>query len=118
MNIRSLFKDHVSSGAFKVIDGKTRIVGKWGEISLIGDYFDIWFIRPKLKPLSERKLTAIQKKFPVEVGFTRLTGEAYAQTKDKALVLKTLPLLGIRKKRKLSPETIKKLTGQFRGTRI
>lgn len=115
MNLRTLFKDHVSSGAFKKIDGELRIVGKWGQISLTSDCFDIWIIQPDLQPLSNRKLTAMEKMLPIELGLTRLTGEGYVQTKDIALVLKTLPVLGIKRKRKLPPEAIEKLRKQLRG---
>jgi len=113
MNLRKIFKNDVSSSAFNMIDGEIRITGKWGQISIISDYFDIWFIQPDLQPLSHQKLTAIRKNFPVDGELRILNGEAYTQTRDEASVRHALPLLGIKKKRKLSPETIKKLSAHL-----
>jgi len=100
-----------------VIDGETRILGKFGQISVIGDAFDIWFVGPNLEPLTEHKLTAIQKKLPEDRGFRRLTGEMYGQTKDIRLVYKTLPLLGIKKRRRYSDEYRAKLRDRIREIR-
>lgn len=118
MNLRKIFNNDVSSGAFQKIDGETRIVGKWGQIATICCHFDIWIIKPDLEPVSPRKLSFIQKKFPVEGMLTVLDGEAYTQTRDESLVRKILSLLGIKRKRQLSPKTIKQLTerlAQCRG---
>ena len=68
---------------------------------------DIYLIGDDGQPLSKRKRSAIIKKFPVR--FVELTDEAWAQTKDKDLVVRSLPLLGIKKKRKLTPEAKKGL---------
>lgn len=116
MNLRKIFKEDVACSAFRVIDGELRIIGKFGQVSTIDDYFDIWFIKTetkpklKLKSISPQKMAYIQKMFPVEGGLQVLTGEACYQTKDAEIVRQHLSLLGIKKKRKLSPETIKKMT--------
>jgi len=115
VNLREAFKDHVSSGAFKTIDGELRILGKWGQISVIGDLFDIWFIQPDMQPLTKRKLTFIKKMLPVELSLTELTGEAHTQTPDISLVLETLPVLGVRKRKQLSSEAIEKIKKQLKG---
>lgn len=105
MNLTHEFKNYVSSGAFKRIDGEIRIIGKYGQISLINDIFDIWIITPDLKQIPERKLSFILKRFPKNSGYTRLCGEAWVQTKDKELVLNILSVLKIRKRKKLSKHT-------------
>ena len=117
MSLRTIFKNDVSSGVFKVIDDETRIVGKFAQISLLDSGgFDIWLVRPGLEPLSTKKINAIIKKFPQEAKFTVLTGEAYTQVRDKEIVLKTLSLLGIWKKRILSLDAKAKLIARLNNT--
>ncbi|MDB9950193.1 hypothetical protein OAD56_02170 [Gammaproteobacteria bacterium] len=115
MSLRRLFENEVSSSAFKVIDDELRIIGKFAQIALLDDgLFDIWLVAPGLEPISARKLNSIIKMFPQEAKFTVLTGEAYTQVSDKNIVIERLSLLGIRKKRKLSPEAKEKLILQLR----
>ena len=114
MNLRRLFENEVSSSAFQVIDGELRIIGKFAQISILDNgLFDIWLVAPGLEPLSTRKLNSIMKMFPQEAKFTVLTGEAYPQVRDQDIVLERLSLLGIKKKRKLSPEAKEKLILQL-----
>lgn len=118
MTLRKIFENEVSSSAFQVIDCETRIVGKFAQISLIGDrLFDIWLVRPSLQPLSTRKLNSIIKRFPQEAKFLVLTGEAYTQVRDVNIVIENLSLLGIKRKRKLSPEAREKLITQLKIAR-
>lgn len=118
MSLRKIFGSKVSSSAFQVIDGESRIVGKFAQIALMDDgSFDIWIIKPGLEPLSTRKLHSIIKGFPQEASFTILTGEAFARVRDKGVILKRLSLLGIRKKRKLSPEAKEKLVLRLKAAR-
>jgi len=115
MNLRQHFKNEVSSSAFLVIDEETRIVGKYSQISLTDSgHFDIWLVGPNLEPLSPRKLNSILKSIQQEASFTVLTGEAYTQTMDKQLILRNLPLLGIKKKRKISISERQRITHQLR----
>lgn len=113
INIKSIFKDHVSSSAFKKIDDEIRIIGKFGQISLLDDIFDIWFVSNP--PLSTRKLSALLAKIPQNITFTRLDTEAYIQTQDFNAVLKLLPICSIRRRKKLSEIEKKRLTNQLRG---
>jgi hypothetical protein len=114
MSLRRLFENEVSSSAFQVIDGELRIIGKFAQISILDNgLFDIWLVAPGLEPLSTRKLNSIMKMFPQEAKFTVLTGEAYTQVRDQDIVLERLSLLGIKKKRKLSPEAKEKLILQL-----
>jgi len=98
--MKALFKDLVSSGAFKTIDGEMRIIGKFGQISMIDDVIDCWLVTDP--PMSKRKLGAALKKSPLGASFRVLDGEAYYQTTDKSLIPELITLAGIRKKRILS----------------
>ncbi len=111
MKIKNILKDQVSSGSFKKIDGEIRVVGKFGQISLVDNIFDIWFVSKP--PLTPRKLSALLKNIPETVHFTRLDSEAYIQTPDLSVVLKLLPICGIRRKKKISDESKKRLIKQL-----
>ena len=117
MNLREIFKDDVSSSAFKVIDGETRIVGKHGQLSVIGNYFDVWFVGKDLEPLSSRRLTNLANNPIAKEGLVRLDGESFYQTKDESRVRLTLPLLGVKKRRKLSQEQIETLSQRMKDMR-
>jgi len=117
-NLRSLFKDRVSSKAIQIIDGETRIIGKFGQIAAMGEKFDLWFVQPEYKPMTPRKLTAIAKKCQQLDGFTVLTGEAYGQTRDIRIVDKLLPLMGINRKRRYSDEQKKIMSERLRHSNI
>lgn len=110
MDIRD-FKEHVSSSAFRVIDGEPRIVGKFGQISVVGDKYDVWLVQPDLSPLTNRRINAILKNSPLIGGFQRLNGEAYIQAADFNAVLSLLLKMGIRKKRKVSQAELDRLAG-------
>lgn len=111
MNFKETFKDYVSSSAFKTIDGEKRLVGKFGQISILENIFDIWFVSNP--PLTPRKLSAMLKKIPENITFTRLDDEAYLQTNDLKVVLKLLPICDIRRKKKLSDTDKKRLIKQL-----
>lgn len=100
MNLRELFSDKYSKSAFTYIDGELRLVGKWGQVSKVGNLWDVWFI------CTERRLSDISDKIVLKYGdnseFNRLTGEAFIQTKDAEKVLFLTDLCGIRKKRQIS----------------
>jgi len=106
MNLKADFKDH-SKGAFRFIDGELRLVGKFGQISMLDDLYDIWLVSNP--PMSKRQLTYLLRKAPVEADFTVLDGEAYTQTRDLSLVRELALLCGIHKKRKVTQETLNRL---------
>ena len=108
MNIREVFKNDVSKSAFTNIDGVTRIIGKFGEIEIIDDMFDIWFAN-RDNPLSQRKITAILNKLPSVSGVSVVNGEIWYQTKDKNEVRSILPIMGVRKRNTYSDETLEKM---------
>lgn len=86
MNIREIFKNDVSKSAFKVVDGVTRIIGKYGEIEIIDDKFDVYFVGPKRTPLSGRRIKSLEKKLPYSIGLQTLNGEAWFRTTDENIV--------------------------------
>ena len=102
MNLREIFKNDVSKSAFKVVDGVTRIIGKNGEIEIIDDIFDIYFVGPDRTPLHGLTLSTIRKKLPLGATLIELTGEAYLRTTSEELARLCLPLLKVKKKRQLS----------------
>jgi len=114
MNLKEILGDISSASAFKTIDGEKRIIGKWGQISLIDDTFDVWLIQPDLSSLTERRITTIENKLQLNGTLIKLTGEAYFQTKDIDLIRRSIPVLGIRKKKQLSEATKEKLRQQLR----
>ena len=109
INLKETFKDRVSSSAFKMIDGELRIVGKYGQVSTIGDKFDVWFIG------TNQLITFRLKKLPENGMFHVLNGEAYTQTRDVRLVDLCLPLLGVRKRRRYSDEYRQALAERVRN---
>lgn len=109
MSLRKTFGDHFTRSAFQWIDGEENIVGKFGRIAQLenGDY-DIWFVGPNLEPLSARKISAIASRFTMGKRFVRLDGEAWGQGQGKDFVLRNAPLVGVKKRKRLSPETIQR----------
>lgn len=117
MNIDD-FKNDVSSTAYKNVDGEKRITGKYAQISIMDDEFDIWIITPSFTPISERKLSSLIKKIPDKLPVTRLNGEAWAKCADKDLIRELLPLLGIRKRKVISESEKKRLSNQMKNLKI
>lgn len=118
MRLKEQFGNDFASTAFQKIDGEERIVGKFGNITQLDDgTYDIWIVGPNLEPLGERKITAIEKKSKAWLKLTRLNGEAYAQVRDKEIVRKIGPLLGIKRRRQLSPEAKEKLRENIKKAR-
>ena len=109
MNLRDLFQNDVASTAFKIVDGEKRIIGKFGQLSIVDGVFDIWFVGLDFSPLSTLRLNSAAKKLGKEADIHMLTGEMWLQTADLALARKAISLLGIKKKRQYSEETKKRL---------
>lgn len=116
-SLRTYFGNDASGSAFKTVDGQLRIIGKWGQVEIVGEYFDIWLVKPDISPLSGQKLGALLTKLRKSDEFTVLNGEAYYQTTDIEYVRQTLPLLGVRRKRRLTDETRKKLANHLSSLR-
>ena len=98
---RQEFDRDFSISAFRQIDGETVIMGKWGRITQNDDdSYDCWFVSPDLSPLTEHKITAIQKKLRETRVLRRMTGEADIQGTGRDFVLEMAVLAGVKKKRK------------------
>lgn len=110
---RQQFADDFAGTAFQSKDGEQKIVGKFGEIVRLDDgTWDAWFIGPELEPLSEHKLTALEKKARGIGHFRRLTGEAYMQGEGEDFVRQVAPLIGVKKRRRISQQERERLRRQ------
>lgn len=115
--LKELYGDIISKSAFKVVDGQMRIIGKWCELEIVGDKLDIMLIGNDRKPLTERKITNLERKLPTNWHFHRLNGEAYTLVPLKTKLQQHLKLLGIRARKRISEETRQKLTDHLRELR-
>jgi len=114
-DIYKAFGDKISKTAIQCIDDEWRIKGKWCYVTPDdeqGEIWDIWICNPEniAAGLSQRRFKSIIHALEStgKVGFNELTGEAWGKVTDKSLILENLKLLGIRKKRQVSPEQISK----------
>ncbi len=86
-----------------------QILGKYGMVSWMGDYWDVWITGVHLdKELSSRRVKQLCERIKplaksIDTGFT---GEATAVAKGNEEAYQIAVLLGARKKRIDSPETI------------
>jgi len=104
-NLRHQFGQDFASSAFRDVDGDKAIVGKYGIIVQLEDgLYDVWFVRPDGSPLTEHKITAVAKNLPENTGLVRLDGEAYAQGRGEDWVREMASLVGVKKRKQLSPE--------------
>ncbi len=108
----------VSPSAIKMIDNEYEIVAKFCRIIMFDKgQIDLWLCNPAnmVKGLSKRKLNSLVSalEVPVEstfsdkvtksISFSVLEGEAWINLDLPDLILNNLKLLGIRKKRVLTP---------------
>lgn len=111
--LRQQFGADFASSAFRRVDGDERIVGRFGDVTQLADgTYDAWFHGPDLRPLSGRKLAALEKKIKKKWGFVRLTGEGYSQSADPAFVREVAVYLRVRRRRRprsLTPEERRRL---------
>ena len=108
MNLREIYGDMYSRKAFQLKDGFSRLIGKHGEIEIVGDKVDLWFKGTK------RKVTFIAKQIP---GMTILDGEAYIQTDDVEKAKEWSKLMGIKKRKIYSPEALEQMRERIRNVR-
>ena len=116
-DIYNAFDGKISNTAIQRFDDEWRIVGKWCYVATddeIGDVWDIWICNPNdiAKGLSQRRVRSIilALESTGKMKFNELTGEAWGKVRDKDVILENLKLLGIRKKREVSPEQARKYT--------
>jgi hypothetical protein len=120
MTLREIFGNDISSTAFKLIDGESTIVGKWCRLTLDDDgVFDVWICNPDdlYSGLGVRKVRNIISRLNSPAGspFHELTGEAWGKVRDKEIILQSLHLLGIRKRRRVSDERRKSMALQLKN---
>lgn len=119
MNLREIFGNDVSSVAFKLINGELNIIGKWCRITLEDNgVFDVWICNTAdiQKGLGAQKVRNIISRlnYPAGSPFHELTGEAWGKVRGKEIILQNLPLLGIKKKRRISDQQRKQMAEQLK----
>lgn len=120
MNLREIFGNDVSSSAFQMIDTELNIVGKWCRITQDSELvFDVWICNHAdlNSGLGQRKVRNIISRLNSPAGspFHELTGEAWGKVRDKEIILENLPVLGIKKKRRVSDEQRKSMALQLKN---
>ena len=110
-SLRDIFKDIASSSAFQVADdGELRLVGKFAEITVMGDLLDIWLVRPDREPIGTKKLNNIIANLGLTGGSVRmLTGEAIIAMSPGSITREMLRSLGIKQKKLYSDGYLAKL---------
>jgi len=115
MNKQELFdamKGRISMTAIQEYSGEYQIIGKFGMVSWMDDYWDIWITGVHHgKELSQRKVNSLARRINdrVKVGFQELTGESCGNVPDSEGAFICAVLLGARRKRKASVETLARL---------
>ncbi len=108
------FDQKISKTAINNIDGDWLVTGKFCRIGIDEDgQVDLWICnhRDITKGLGTRKLRNILStiKSLTTAKIHELNGEAWVKLSDKSVVLLSLPLLGIRKKKVISQKHLNRL---------
>ena len=101
--------------------GEYQILGKYGMVSWMDDYWDVWITGIHHgKELSQRKVKSLCRQIGdrVKCDFPELTGEAntIVDTHEQAYLVACI--LGARKKRQLSLESLEKLRASGFGKQV
>lgn len=105
-SLRQQFGNDFARSAFKRIDGKESMVGKFGQITQFDDgTFDVWFVGSNLAPLSGYRINALAEKYAQGADFHELSGEAWVQGRGREFALKGARLAEVKKKRRISEAT-------------
>ncbi len=104
-----------------IYSGEYQILGKCGMVSWMGDYWDVWITGIHHgKELSQRKVKSLCRQIGdrVKCDFQELTGEAntIVDTHEQAYLVACI--LGARKKRQLSLESLEKLRASGFGKQV
>jgi hypothetical protein len=94
------------------VDGAWQIVGKWGVIEPIDDYFDVWVTNTEnqVKPLSGLRFNGIMEKLKnltVRGPFRTSDKEAWCRVSDLSEISMLAPALGIRKRPRISEASLR-----------
>ena len=111
----------ISMSAIGEYSGEYQILGKFGMVSWMGDYWDVWITGiHKGKELSQRKVKSLCRQIGdcTRSDFHELTREAttIVDTNEKAYLVACI--LGARKKRQYSPESLDKLKARGFGKQV
>lgn len=113
--LKDIFKNDFASTMFRHDEAEYsqyQLVGKYCTISLEGNnrkpMLDIWIANPKNLELglSNRRVTEIISRWIGNIQWTILDGETYGKTSDLKSVVTNRTLLGLKKKKEYSEETI------------
>jgi len=105
----NFFDQQISMKAIQKIDDEWQVVGKWCRLAIEENgIIDLWICNPSdmIQGLGTGKVNNMVEalKVLVKTPFTVLNGEAWVKLRNKGVILDSLPLLGIRKKRSMSDE--------------
>ena len=120
--IFNAFDQKISKKCIVYRDTEYVIQGKYCVIAPIGNNnFDVWLCDPDpSQMLDQRKVRNIAAnlfKSPRSEAFTELTGEGYGVVAGTELILQNLKILGLKKKRVDSPETVEKMIKRLKVTK-
>ncbi len=110
--------ERISMSAISEFSGEYQILGKFGMVCWMGDFWDVWITGVhRGKELSQRKVNSLCRQIRdcTRSDSQELTGEAYAivDTNEQAFLVACI--LGARKKRQYSPESLEKLRARGFG---
>jgi len=114
MNKKEIYEamgGRISMSSIREYSDEFQIIGKFGMVSWMGDYWDIWITGVHLdKELSSRKVKQLCERLkPMAKSIdTGLTCEATGVAKGNEEAYQIAVLLGARKKRIDTPETLAK----------
>ena len=105
-----------SSTAYRSVDDEWIVVGRYCRCAYLGsDQWNVWICNPAdlVSGLSQRKVRAIAARIadllPLKGGFKELTGEGAYPSMSTADLLRSAPLLGIKKRRTANPEAVRRI---------
>jgi len=105
-------KGRISMTAIQEYSGEFQIIGKFGMVSWMGEYWDVYItgVHQK-KELSQRKVNNLVSAISDSVGidFMNASQESWGMVKDDEGAFLSAVLLGARRKRKDSTETLARL---------
>jgi hypothetical protein len=115
-DLETITQKAFSSTAYRIVDDEYIVVGKHCRCAYLGnDCWDIWLCNPAdlVAGLSQRKVRSISARIaeilPQQGGFRELTGEGVYPSMSTADLLRSAPLLGIKRRRAANPEATRRL---------
>jgi hypothetical protein len=108
----NLMKGRISMSSIREYSGEYVLFGKFGIVSFMGDYWDIWVTGVhRGKDLSQRKVNSLSRRISASATceFQELTGESEARVPDSEGAYIAAVLLGVRRKRKASVKQLEAL---------